>query len=80
MPRLTPAQTKALEGASARNGAVTAHARTISSLYALGYLEPIHGWYEKSIARRVGRYGATTTTWGVTGHRITDAGRAAIGA
>jgi hypothetical protein len=74
--RLTEAQLSAL--GNARDGSVTGHARTIRSLCALGYAEPVEGWYEKSVARRVGRYAATSTTWGVVGHRITEAGRQAL--
>jgi hypothetical protein len=59
-------------------GAVVGHGRTVASLVGRGLATPVVGWYEKSVARRVGRYGATTSTWGVTGYRITDAGKAAI--
>lgn len=78
-PRLTPAQVKTLEG-YATNGYASANARTKAALVAKGLLEPVMGWCEKSIARRVGRYFATETTWGVTGYRINAAGRAAVAA
>jgi hypothetical protein len=77
--RLTPPQFKALEG-YATEGYATAHARTKTALVSKGLLAPVMGWYEKSIARRVGRYFATETTWGVTGYRITETGRETVAA
>ncbi|NUP46133.1 MAG: hypothetical protein HOW97_02285 [Catenulispora sp.] len=72
--RLTPAQIKALESATG-DGRVIAHARTLHALAAKHLIDPVMGWYEKSIARRVGRYGATTSTWGVIGYALTDSGK-----
>ncbi|WNI15727.1 hypothetical protein [Actinacidiphila sp. ITFR-21] len=75
--RLTPQQAKALESYAA-DGYAAAHVRTKAALVGKGLLEPVMGWVEKSIARRVGRYFATEIMWGVVGYRITAAGRDAI--
>ena len=59
-------------------GAITGHSRTVAALVQRGLAEAVHGWYEKSVARRVGRLYAKSSTWGVVGYRITAAGRAAV--
>lgn len=74
-PQLSPPQRAVLDSADAW-GAVVGHRRTLRSLIGLGLVAPVEGWYERSISRRVGRLGATTTTWGVVGYRLTEAGRA----
>lgn len=78
-PRLTEAQRAALATALAplSGGRITGHGRTVAVLVQLA--EPVEGWYERSVSRRVGRLYATTSTWGVIGYRITDAGRRAVG-
>ncbi len=79
-PRLTEAQRAALATALAplSGGRIIGHGRTVAVLVQLGLVEPVEGWYERSVSRRVGRLYATSSTWGVVGHRITDAGRRAL--
>lgn len=76
-PQLSPQQRAVLATADAW-GSVVGHRRTLCSLVELGLVAPVKGWYERSISRRVGRLGATTSTWGVVGFRLTDAGRTAV--
>ncbi|MYS59286.1 MULTISPECIES: hypothetical protein [Streptomycetaceae] len=59
-------------------GSVFGHGRTVAVLAQLGLIEPVEGWYERSVSRRAGRLHATSRTWGVVGHHITDAGRRAL--
>lgn len=80
--RLTRAQFKALEAYAVgdASGVGRANARTKAALVAKGLIDPVKGWYQKSVARRVGRYFATETMWGVTGYRINADGREALAA
>lgn len=71
--RLTAAQFRALAGAT--DGRLVAHARTIRALYQRGLVAPVSGWYERSMSRRVGRLGATSSTWGIVGYVLTDSGK-----
>lgn len=70
---LTAAQFRALAGAT--DGRVVAHARTIHALHGRGLITPVSGWYERPVSRRVGRLGATSSTWGVIGYELTDSGK-----
>lgn len=73
MNSLTAAQFRALAGAT--DGRVVGHARTIQALHERGLVAPVSGWYERSVSRRVGRLGATSSTWGVVGYALTDSGK-----
>lgn len=73
MISLTSAQFRAL--ADANDGRVVGHARTIHVLHKRGLVAPVSGWYERSVSRRVGRLGATSSTWGVVGYALTDSGK-----
>lgn len=73
MISLTSAQFRAL--AAANDGRVVGHARTIQVLHKRGLIAPVSGWYERSVSRRVGRLGATSSTWGVIGYTLTDSGK-----
>ncbi|WP_329168372.1 hypothetical protein OG709_30125 [Streptomyces sp. NBC_01267] len=72
--RLTPAQFKALDGATDA-GHVEAHGLTIRVLNELGLIEAVRGWVEVSASSYHRRARATERTWGTTGYRITDSGR-----
>lgn len=71
--RLTAAQFRAL--AEATDGGVVGHARTVRALCGRGLVTPVSGWYERSVSRRVGRLGATSSTWGIVGYTLTDSGK-----
>jgi hypothetical protein len=71
--RLTAAQFRAV--ADATDGKVVGHACTIRALYGRGLVAPVSGWYERSVSRRVGRLGATSSTWGIVGYALTDSGK-----
>jgi hypothetical protein len=70
---LTAAQSRAL--AQAIDNRVIAHFRTIRALCERGLVAPVSGWYERSMSRRVGRLGATSSTWGVVGYALTESGK-----